>query len=416
MPTVSQSYCFFIVSLLALISTAITIKPTRIGRLTVPVFFLGWMIGELAWFHIIWQGLLLGYIMLSDSQQHAFYHLSILMLVGSLVGLGKLHFDALKSPRIFSKAFEVALGENYLAEIDPQRREYLAQYIEAKNWLKPFSMRRPGVYKISHLTYGEDKRHRLDLYCPLVLPEQPCPVLLQIHGGGWVTGAKENQGLPLVNLMASKGWICVSINYPLSPKNRFPSHLISVKKAIKWIKTNIAEYGGDPNFIAVSGGSAGGHLCTLAALIENDPLLQPGFEEVDTKVQACVPFYGIYDFTDRNHVREKVPILGFLEDQVMPTSFAQDPKLWEMASPIANVNKNAPPTFVIHGTNDTLVFVEDARHFVTALRACSEQTVVYAELPETQHGFDIFHSLHTESAINAVHTFLEYCYSRYLKV
>ena len=63
------------------------------------------------------------------------------------------------------------------------------------------------------------------------------------------------------------------------------------------MKAPIGEYVGDPDFIAITGGSAGGHLSSLAALTANDPTFQPGFEDVDTRVQAAVPFYGVYDFT-----------------------------------------------------------------------------------------------------------------------
>src|SRR5690606_9583121 len=74
-------------------------------------------------------------------------------------------------------------------------------------------------------------------------------------------------------------------------------HIVDVKRALAWVKTHVAEYGGDPEFIAITGGSAGGHLSSLAAQTPNDPRYQPGFEDVDTRVQAAVPFYGVYDFT-----------------------------------------------------------------------------------------------------------------------
>ena len=66
--------------------------------------------------------------------------------------------------------------------------------------------------------------------------------------------------------LAELGWVCVSINYRLSPKQSWPDHIVDVKRAIAWVEDNIADYGGDPEFIAVTGGSAGGHLSALAAL------------------------------------------------------------------------------------------------------------------------------------------------------
>ena len=76
-----------------------------------------------------------------------------------------------------------------------------------------------------------------------------------------------------------------------------------MKRAIAWIREHVAEYGGDPDFIVVTGGSAGGHLRALAALTANEPEYQPGFEDADTTVQAAVPYYGVYDFAGSTGLR-----------------------------------------------------------------------------------------------------------------
>ena len=122
-------------------------------------------------------------------------------------------------------------------------------------------------------------------------------MLLQVPGGAWMTGNKRGQAHPLMSHLAELGWVCVAINYRLSPRSTWPDHIVDVKRALAWTKEHIAEYGGDPDWIAITGGSAGGHLSSLAALTANDPQFQPGFEEADTRVQAAVPFYGVYDFT-----------------------------------------------------------------------------------------------------------------------
>ena len=82
--------------------------------------------------------------------------------------------------------------------------------------------------------------------------------------------------------LAAQGWVCVAINYRLAPRDPFPAHIVDVKRAIAWIREHIAEYGGDPSYLAITGGSAGGHLAALAALTPNDPAYQPGFEDADT--------------------------------------------------------------------------------------------------------------------------------------
>ena len=82
-----------------------------------------------------------------------------------------------------------------------------------------------------------------------------------------------------------------------------PAQIIDVKQAIAWIRENIAAYGGDPDYIAITGGSAGGHLSALAALTPNDPAWQPGFEDADTSVQVAVPHYGVYDMAGATGLR-----------------------------------------------------------------------------------------------------------------
>ncbi len=167
--------------------------------------------------------------------------------------------------------------------------------------------------------------------------------------------------------------------------------------------------------MAVTGGSAGGHLCALVGLTANRKDLQPGFEDADTTVAAAVPFYGVYDFLDRNQVRSGIPMTTFLADWVMPCPPEENPPLWDLASPLTCVHPDAPPFLVVHGTHDTLAFIEDARLFVDALRRESEKPVLFAELPNAQHAFEVFHSARTEHTIRAVTRFLEVTYSSYLR-
>ena len=170
------------------------------------------------------------------------------------------------------------------------------------------------------------------------------------------------------------------------PGSPWPAHIIDVKRAIAWIRENIAEYGGDPDFIAITGGSAGAHVGSLAALTANDPLLQPGFEHVDTSVQAAVPYYGAYDLTDPADMCDLM--LPFLERFVMRASLADHPELFAAASPISHVHREAPPFFVLHGRNDAVIPEAQAQLFVDALRATGAGTVAHAELPNAHHAFD----------------------------
>ena len=83
---------------------------------------------------------------------------------------------------------------------------------------------------------------------------------------------------------------------------KYPTHLIDVKRAIRWVRSNISTYGGDSSFIAISGATAGAHLALMAAMTPNDAQYQPGFEDCDTSIQACIAINSIYDMTNyKNH-------------------------------------------------------------------------------------------------------------------
>ena len=151
--------------------------------------------------------------------------------------------------------------------------------------LLPFWMRHRAVERVKDIRYadGAGRRHLLDVYRPRP-PVERAPVLLQIHGGAWMVGTKDTQGRPLMQALTASGWVCVAINYRLSPRSKWPAQLEDCKLALRWIREHIAEHGGDPDRIVVTGGSAGAHLAAMTALTANEPAYQPGFEQVDTSV------------------------------------------------------------------------------------------------------------------------------------
>lgn len=263
----------------------------------------------------------------------------------------------------------------------------------------------------SDIAYGEyGSKNILDIWRRPDLPRDGCvPVLLQVPGGAWMVGSKRGQAYSLMSHLAELGWVCVSINYRLSPRSTWPDHIVDVKQSISWVKEHIVDYGGDPDWIAITGGSAGGRLCALAALTPNDPQFQPGFEDADTHVRAAVPFYGVYDFTGDTALH---PLLvPSLQAYVFKQSRRRFPDVYRAASPIYYVSPAAPPFFVLHGSNDTLVPVEQGREFAARLKEVSRQPIVYAELPYAQHAFDIFGSARAAHAAVAVEQFLAEVYS-----
>ena len=383
----------------ALVANAL--RPVPGTPASVPAMFAGWLTGELAPHLLAATTLDAGWRLARDGVRGERGSLALTALTAA--GYAALIARAQGARREIEDALAEAIGDGH--EQLPRVPDLATPW---RSLVNPFRMGHVDVVATRKLPYADGgRRFELDVYRHRE-PAGPSPVLLQIHGGGWVIGEKEQQGMPLMMRMAALGWTCVAINYPLSPKARWPQHIVAVKRAIAWIREHADEHGADPSFIAVTGGSAGGHLAALAALTANDPAFQPGFEDVDTAVQACVPNYAVYDFTDESGTRaSKVRLRSLVRRWVMPRE-ARYPDDYRAASPLFRVHAEAPPFFVLHGTNDTLVPVADARAFVSELRAVAKNPVAYAELHGAQHAYDIFSSIRAAHVVRGVERFLEW--------
>ena len=254
--------------------------------------------------------------------------------------------------------------------------------------------------------YGDHPSQLLDVWRRKDLPVEPAPVMIFVPGGAWIHGGRQLQGYALMSYLAEQGWVCLSVNYRVSPHHRWPQHITDVKAAIAWARANVDRFGGDRNFIAAAGCSAGGHLSALAGLTANDPELQADLPEgSDTSVDAVVGIYGRYDWEDRS-TPERARFVDFLERVVVKRKIDRHPEIFRKASPIAQVHPDAPPFLVIHGSGDSVIPVEQARTFVDRLRSVSRSVVSYVELPGAGHGFDMIDGARTGSVAAAIGLFL----------
>ena len=386
-------WVYLAVSINGALYTLNAFRPARRNRLLFGwSFFASWITIELAPFHLIWQLVATALFARRGAFRTAPGRVGLGVTVASWVGL------ALAVRQSFAARHEI---REALREVDHDRPAAPSL---------PVRVRR-------HVPFGRagGRTLRLDIHAPDVppSPDDRRPALVQVHGGGWVLGFKERQGQLLLRRMASRGWVCFNVDYRLSPMATFPDHLVDVKRAIAWIREHAEEFGVDPRFVAVTGGSAGGHLSTLAALTANDPRYQPGFEEADTSVAAAVPFYGVYDFTNRNGTWPAETVPRFLAPFVMKCDPEEAPERWAAASPLDQVHPGAPPFLVVHGDLDVLAPVEDARDFVARLRAVSAEPVYYLELHGAQHAFETFSSLRANAVVEAAARFLEGVYGAY---
>jgi acetyl esterase/lipase len=405
-------WLFLVVSLVGAWFTYNTYRPIHWPATAAAVsFFAGWLTSELALHHVAWQIAFTAAFVWAGALGAWPGRLGLAITVVSWAALMRCYFRAREAEVAVDGALVQALGERYTDAILPTVRAELAPAVDWRQIALPFPMRHADVERTRDIPFTDGLR--LDVYRRRDRPSG-CPMLLQIHGGGWMVGSKNEQGIPLMLHLATRGWVCVSADYRLSPRATFPEPLVDVKQAIRWIREHGAEFGGNPDFLVITGGSAGGHLVALATLTANAPEYQPGFEDVDTSVRGCVAFYGVYDFTDRHGHYRNPGLAKLLAKYVMKRKLANDREAYERASPMSVVHAEAPPFFVIHGDHDTLVPVAEARRFTETLRSTLRAPVAYAEIPGAQHAFEIFPSLRATFVVHGVERFLAWVYSRYL--
>ena len=225
-----------------------------------------------------------------------------------------------------------------------------------------------GVIIRQNVQYlAPDRQEKLDLYLPASRPKDArSPAVVMIHGGGWTGGDKaEYRSFNVCTTLALAGYVCASINYTLSPSNRWPLDLYDCKNAVRFLRVNADKYGVDADHIGVIGGSAGGHLALMVAYTSRVPRLESAspYPLVSDRVQCVVDMYGITDLL----TRQKTDDQGKPSGQVFPSQALltrtrdEDPDGWKFASPVYHISKSSPPTLILHGLADTTVDYEQAK-------------------------------------------------------
>jgi len=254
-----------------------------------------------------------------------------------------------------------------------------------------------GVTSLADVTYSVLPGYRpmvVDIYQP-PREQGPRPLILYVHGGGWVGGNTRHGGATAdfpaaLAMLAAEGFVVVSLEYRLAAEATFPAQAQDVRAALRFLKANAAHYGIDPARTGIWGGSAGGHLAALAALSCGDASLDPAGPSGTTApagsecVQASVIWYGVFDFAALSASRPggadggAVTLLGC--DQVCR---AED---FTPASPVSYIDADDPPMLLIHGENDRVVPVAQSHLAEQRLRAAGvEVSSIY--IPGVDHSF-----------------------------
>lgn len=230
----------------------------------------------------------------------------------------------------------------------------------------------PELISEMNVEYGgaEGRVLRLDILRPAGSAAAPRPAVLYLHGGGWLGG--DRTWTPN-RLLAEAGFFTVSVSYRFSSEAVFPAQLHDVKAAIRWVRANASRYGVNPDRIGIWGHSAGGHLAALAGVTVGDPDFEgeSGSPGVDSSVQAVVPISAPLEFLIDWYAVGRMPVHADAFDCIsgliggLPSAV---PEMARMASPYWHVNERAVPQLLIHGEQDDLVPVGQARAYVSALQ------------------------------------------------
>ncbi|MDG1177570.1 MAG: alpha/beta hydrolase, partial [SAR324 cluster bacterium] len=245
---------------------------------------------------------------------------------------------------------------------------------------------------------------KLDIYRPHNTKKKH-PGILQIHGGAWITGSKRQASF-LMSRMAARGWVCFSVSYRFSPDIVFPEHLIDVKHALRWIRNNAEEHGLDPDFIITTGGSSGGHLAAMTALTQNQAEFQPGFEKTDTSIQGCVPFYGVFNFSEPFDERTPFPAKARVLQMLCGGTPETQPDRYQQITPANWISGKTPPFLLIQGETDALISATETQAFWEELQAHKVEDSAFLRLPLVEHAFDIFPTLTAQCIVPTIERYL----------
>ncbi|MCL1849079.1 MAG: alpha/beta hydrolase [Clostridiales bacterium] len=270
--------------------------------------------------------------------------------------------------------------------------------------------------KYLDLSYTPDLPHpmrRLDIYLPEG-GDGPFPVLIYMHGGGFVGGLKNDAHAAGYMEALDEGFAFVGVEQRLcspqqdgsfSPEGRFPGALYDLKAAIRYLRANAAQYKLDPDRFALLGTSAGGYHVAMAAATQDISAMYDeslGFTDVSGHVHAVVDLFGVGDLVLQSAYSDKMiadPPAGYpvfllqnFADVFFGVPCQENTHLTYFANPETWVSPGLPPMLIQMGAADMVVPVECARRLAQRIDAvCGKGCADYDEFPDFAHGDPRFH-------------------------
>lgn len=247
--------------------------------------------------------------------------------------------------------------------IDPPKTAVLYAPLQEK---EPYA----GVKVLRDAKYGPDERNLLDVFS-LEGASGRRPVLIYVHGGGFVAGNKRAPGSPFydnINLWAVRhGMVGVNMTYRLAPAATWPSGAEDLSKAVDWVVANIGAYGGDPARIYFMGNSAGA--THVADYLAHAAAKQPA----DRRVAGAILLSGVYD------------LVTFDQGGPIKTYFGEDTARYAERSTIHGLLKSPVPLLVSHAELDPPAFEKQAQALRDALCKSARGCQAFVVLPKHNH-------------------------------
>jgi acetyl esterase/lipase len=226
----------------------------------------------------------------------------------------------------------------------------------------------PSVRIERNMTYtqADGMPEQLDVYLPDSSPPAGgWPVIVAIHGGGWRRLDKSQYGPQIASAFVPAGYAVVAPNYPLSAPGAptWPLNLEDLQDAVRWVRQNAGRFGFDPSRIAAMGESAGANLANLLGTSSGSSSTSGA--QVSAAVEAVISFSSP---TDLAALYAESPLAGKAVAQFLGGTPAAIPATYLAASPVNQVSANDPPTFLVHGADDTLVPSSQSEEMAAVLR------------------------------------------------
>lgn len=246
---------------------------------------------------------------------------------------------------------------------------------------------------------GETKQLLLDLYLPDKPTPEPQPLLIYIHGGGWLEFSKE---ICPGEIVAKKGYAIACINYRYSTEAIFPAQIHDAKAAVRWLRANATKYNLDPNKFGAWGASAGGHLSLLLGTSGGIAELEgnQGNLDVSSEVQAVCNWFAPTDFTqvtpafskpfslevEKKYRKTPWFLYTKVTSKLLGGAVKDNLELAALANPITYIDSEDPPVLVVHGDLDKIVPINQSEVLVAALTA-QGVPVTFIRKPDMKHTY-----------------------------